>query len=155
MLLSLFLHIGLLILFFSLFLSWFDCHLETFEIGFGTSFEKLIRLLVFYLEYGEIFRTSQTFCLPNVSIGKIAKTSLKLNLCIYCIMQVHTIYSFFSIIFGCNILFKKIGVGNSLVVQWLGLSAFTGEGPSSIPGWGTKIPQATWRGPPQKKLEYT
>ena len=33
--------------------------------------------------------------------------------------------------------------GNFLAVQWLGLYAFTAEGPGSIPGWGTKIPQAT------------
>ena len=33
--------------------------------------------------------------------------------------------------------FKKIR--NSLVVQWLGFHAFTAEGVSSIPGWGTKI----------------
>ena len=29
------------------------------------------------------------------------------------------------------------------MVQWLGLGAFAAEGPSSIPGWGAKIPQAT------------
>ena len=29
-------------------------------------------------------------------------------------------------------------------VQWLGLCAFTAEGPGSIPGRGTKILQATW-----------
>ena len=34
-------------------------------------------------------------------------------------------------------------LGNSLVVQWLGLSAFTAKGTGSIPGQGTKIPQAT------------
>ena len=33
-------------------------------------------------------------------------------------------------------------IGNSLMVQWLRLSAFTAEGPGSIPGQGTKIPQA-------------
>ena len=33
-------------------------------------------------------------------------------------------------------------LGNSLTVQWLGLQALTAEGPGSIPGWGTKIPQA-------------
>ena len=39
---------------------------------------------------------------------------------------------------------KNLGVvENSLVVQWLGLRAFTAEGPGSIPGWGTKILQAT------------
>ena len=33
-------------------------------------------------------------------------------------------------------------LGNSLVVQWLGLHAFTAEDLGSIPGQGTKIPQA-------------
>ena len=33
-------------------------------------------------------------------------------------------------------------VGNSLVVQWLGLHAFTAEGLGSIPGQVTKIPPA-------------
>ena len=28
------------------------------------------------------------------------------------------------------------------MVQWLGLGAFTAVGLGSIPGWGTKIPQA-------------
>ena len=39
------------------------------------------------------------------------------------------------------------------MIQWLGLGAFTAEGPGSIPGQGTKIPQATWRG--QKKKRQT
>ena len=34
-------------------------------------------------------------------------------------------------------------IGNSLAVQWLGLHAFTAKGMGSIPGQGTKIPQAT------------
>ena len=33
-------------------------------------------------------------------------------------------------------------VGNSLVVQRLGLGALTAEGPDSIRGWGTKILQS-------------
>ena len=33
--------------------------------------------------------------------------------------------------------------GTSLAVQWLGLCALTAEGPGSIPGQGTKIPQAS------------
>ena len=41
-----------------------------------------------------------------------------------------------------------VGVGGiplrSLAVQWLGLGDFTAQGLGSIPGWGTKIPQATW-----------
>ena len=40
--------------------------------------------------------------------------------------------------------------GNSLVVQWLGLRAFTAEGAGSIPVQGIKIPQTAQRG--QKKL---
>ena len=46
---------------------------------------------------------------------------------------------------------SKTILGNSLAVQWSGLGAFTAEGLGSIPGWGTKIPQATWRGPKDKK----
>ena len=38
---------------------------------------------------------------------------------------------------------KKISLRNSLVVQWLGLSAFTTESLGSIPGQGTKILKAT------------
>ena len=41
---------------------------------------------------------------------------------------------------------------NSLAVQWLGLHAFTAEGPGSIPDWGTKIPQAA-RHSQKKKSE--
>ena len=42
------------------------------------------------------------------------------------------------------------------MVQWLGLCAFTAEGPGSIPGRGTKIPQAGQCGqhpPPKKRKE--
>ena len=35
----------------------------------------------------------------------------------------------------------KAVVENPLAVQWLGLHASTAEGPGSIPGWGTEIPQ--------------
>ena len=37
-------------------------------------------------------------------------------------------------------------VGNSLVVQWLGLHAFTAKDLGSIPGQGVKIPQAAKHG---------
>ena len=37
---------------------------------------------------------------------------------------------------------KKEWIGNPLVVQWLGLHAFTAEGRGLIPGLGTKKPQA-------------
>ena len=46
---------------------------------------------------------------------------------------------------------KKSGYWNSLVVQWLGLQAFTSEGPGSVTGRGTKILQATW--PKKLKLK--
>ena len=41
--------------------------------------------------------------------------------------------------------------GTSLVVQWLGLCAFIAEGLGSIPGWGTKIPQAVQCGKKKEK----
>ena len=44
-------------------------------------------------------------------------------------------------------------VGNSLAVQWLGLGAFTAVGPGSIPGWGTKIPQALGQKTKKHKTE--
>ena len=41
--------------------------------------------------------------------------------------------------------------GNSLVVQWLELRAFTAMGLGLIPGWGTKIMQAVWHSTARKK----
>ena len=41
--------------------------------------------------------------------------------------------------------------GNFQAVQRLGLRAFTEEGPSSIPGWGTKTPQAVQHGQKNSK----
>ena len=43
------------------------------------------------------------------------------------------------------------GVGTSLAVQWLTLSAFTAVGLGSIPGRGTKIPQVVMCGQTKKK----
>ena len=37
------------------------------------------------------------------------------------------------------------------MVQWLGLHAFTVEGPGSIPGWGTEILQTLWHSQKKKK----
>ena len=47
-----------------------------------------------------------------------------------------------------------IYMGNSLVVQWLGLCTFTTEGTGSIPGWGNKIPQAVWCSKKKKKKSF-
>ena len=49
----------------------------------------------------------------------------------------------------CNLGPSKSGRGTSLVVQWLRLHAPSAGGTDSIPGQGTKILHATWRG--QKK----
>ena len=48
---------------------------------------------------------------------------------------------------------KKLKIGNSLVIQWLGLHIVTAKGPGSIPGGGTKIPQAAWHSQKKKKRE--
>ena len=47
----------------------------------------------------------------------------------------------------------RSNIGHSLAVQWLGLHALPVKGPSSIPGQGAKIPQATWHSQNRKK-EY-
>ena len=46
---------------------------------------------------------------------------------------------------------KKKTLGNSLVVQWLRLHTFTAVGLGSIPGRGTKIPQAVLHGQTNKE----
>ena len=40
------------------------------------------------------------------------------------------------------------------MVQWLRLGAFTAVGLSSVPGWGTKIPQAVWCSKKKKKFIF-
>ena len=45
----------------------------------------------------------------------------------------------------------KIRLGISLVVQWLGLCAFSAEGMGSIHGWGSKILRAVW---PNKQIKF-
>ena len=46
----------------------------------------------------------------------------------------------------------SLGLGNSLVVQWLGLHAFTAKGLTEFDPWsGTKIPQAARQGQKKKK----
>ena len=42
------------------------------------------------------------------------------------------------------LLLKSTIFGNTMVVQWLELCAFTAEDPGSVCGRGTKIPQAIW-----------
>ena len=45
-------------------------------------------------------------------------------------------------LYSCPHFYQRY-TGNPLAFQWLGLSAFTAGAPGSIPGWGTKISQAT------------
>ena len=46
---------------------------------------------------------------------------------------------------------KTLICGYSLVFKWSGPWTFTVEGLDSIPGWGTKIPQAEAFAPPSRK----
>ena len=45
-------------------------------------------------------------------------------------------------------------IRNSLAVQWSGLRALTAQGPGSIPGRGTEIPQAAWCSQKKKKKTW-
>ena len=48
---------------------------------------------------------------------------------------------------------QRRGCREFLVVQWLGVRAFTAECPGSVTGWGTNIPQAAQHGQKKKKKE--
>ena len=50
-----------------------------------------------------------------------------------------------------TVISKELSFRNSVVVQWLGPCASTAGGMGSIPGQGTKIPQAAWCGQRKKK----
>ena len=52
-------------------------------------------------------------------------------------------------------LFSRVYSGNSLAVQWLGLCAFTAEGPGSVPGQETRILQAAQHGQENPKQNKT
>ena len=49
----------------------------------------------------------------------------------------------------------KLFLETSLTVQWLGLCTLTAEGLGSIPGWGTKMPQAARHSQKKKKNPQT
>ena len=50
---------------------------------------------------------------------------------------------------------EELGVGNSLVVQWLGLTLPTAGVTGSVPGWGTKIPPAAHHGQEKEQKQKT
>ena len=48
---------------------------------------------------------------------------------------------------------RKLVAGNSLVVQWSGLGAFTVMGLGSVPDWGTEIPKNCKAWPKKEKIK--
>ena len=54
-----------------------------------------------------------------------------------------------------NFCLRRISLGNSPAVQWLGFRASTEGGAGSIPGRGTKILQATRRGDKKKQTNIS
>ena len=71
-------------------------------------------------------------------------------------MQIIELYVWYGLIFGTyksmeSVLRKRSRSGSSLVVQWLGVSAFTAVGLGSVPNQGTKIPQAAQHSQKTKK----
>ena len=68
--------------------------------------------------------------------------SMQFYNCVYCVTAVnHSLHS--SI--------RRTSHGNSLPIQWLGPHDLTWEGPASIPGQGTKIPQVKHSSGQKKK----
>ena len=71
---------------------------------------------------------------------------LKYKLCMPKLQRAHG-YTTLEVLLGpslmalVGLLARRVGGGNSLAVQWLGLHAFTAGGTGLSSGWGTKIPQ--------------
>ena len=53
-----------------------------------------------------------------------------------------------------NLVIKILFWGTSLAVQWLRLHTSSAGGVGSIPGRGTKVPNATWHGQKKKKILF-
>ena len=122
-----------------------------------------ISLILSYLEFTEPLRYLNYYFSSNLSsLGLLfLQTSfcsfcstlfLGLPSCVCCrcprlCLFSFTLFFFCSSVFNLNIpIFKFADPENSLAVQWLGLHAFTAKGVGSVPGQGTKIPQAAWQG---------
>ena len=73
---------------------------------------------------------------------------------VYTFVKIHqtTHFKWVQFIF-CKLHLSKDDPGNSRAFQWLGLHTLTAEGPRSIPGRGTKIPQAPQHRPKKKKKD--
>ena len=67
------------------------------------------------------------------------------NRIFFCIQEVLSLTS------PVSFYFKNDGLGTSLAVQWLGLCTSTAGSMGSIPGWGTKMPQAAQHSQKKKK----
>ena len=87
---------------------------------------------------------------PPLGIREIPKLIYKVK--DKCGREMVTLPLWFGAIEFCSV--NKMTIGHSLVVQWLGLCVFTADGMNSIPGQGTKIPQATpWSQKKNKKVD--
>ena len=73
------------------------------------------------------------FSLQSCVLPSLMAVSLVLNKIFLDLLE-----SFF---YCTNVTEIKVDPGNSPVVQWLRFPVFTAKGWSSVPGWGTKIPQ--------------
>ena len=116
---------------------------------------------VFPLLFGETFREKDfksprgtvyylfiLLFLSNIPLYILQKYLVETHLNFSCFEELE---SFIRLTLSVEMLQSLHCHGNSLAIQWLGLRAFTAEGPGSIPGWGTKIPQATQCGQKFKK----
>ena len=66
-------------------------------------------------------------------------------------MSIEILKKIILVLVSGDLLYLKMPARNSLAVQWLGLQPFPVKGQASIPGQGTKIPQATQHGKIKKK----
>ena len=122
-----------------------------------------ISLILSYLEFTELLGYLNYYFSSNLrSLGLLfLQTSffsffstlfLGLPSCVCCrclrlCLFSFTLFPFCSSVFNLNTpIFKFADPESSLAVQWLGLHTFTAKGVGSVPGQGTKIPQAAWQG---------
>ena len=92
----------------------------------------------FNLHSPDVIKCGASFLNLTISISSLVRCLLK--------SLAHFVLKSFSYCWVSEALCRKF-----LVVQCLGLCAFTARGPNSIPGGGTKIPQAAWHGQTKNK----
>ena len=137
--------------------------LSAFKILWSWHVCVWISLILSYLEFTELLGYLNYYFSSNLrSLGLLfLQTSfcsffstlfLGLPSCVCCrclrlCLFSFTLFPFCSSVFNLNTpIFKSADPESFLAVQWLGLHAFTAKGVGSVPGQGTKIPQAAWQG---------